>query len=73
MDVNNHNILVTGGSGMVGHSLKIFLPTATYVSSKDCDLRKQEEVQKLFNAVKPSCVIHLAAKVGGVKANSERS
>ena len=72
MDVDNQNILVTGGSGMVGHSLKIFLPNATYISSKDCDLRKQEEVQKLFNAVNPRYVIHLAAKVGGVKANSEQ-
>jgi len=34
-------ILVTGGSGMVGKSLKKILPEATYLSSKECDLKNE--------------------------------
>ena len=33
-------ILVTGGTGMVGNSLKKVLPSAIYVSSSDYDLRR---------------------------------
>ncbi len=64
-------ILITGGSGMVGNSLQEYLPEAYYVSSKECDLRVYDGVKYLFNSIKPDYVIHLAAKVGGVKANSD--
>jgi len=62
-------ILVTGGSGMVGRSLKDIMPNAYYLSSSDCDLTNQLEVEKLFKGYKPDCVIHLAAKVGGIMSN----
>jgi GDP-L-fucose synthase len=64
-----YKIVVTGGSGMVGKSLKKFLPNAIYLSSKDYDLREKESVCKMFNDHKPNCVIHLAAKVGGIIDN----
>jgi GDP-L-fucose synthase len=62
--------LVTGGSGMIGQSIKKILPKALYISSKDCDLRDKQAVHRLFDSLNPDYVIHLAAKVGGVKANS---
>jgi GDP-L-fucose synthase len=62
-------ILVTGGSGMVGKSLKKYLPDATYVSSKDYDLTSEMQIYQMFNNIKPDVVIHLAAKVGGITDN----
>ena len=62
-------ILVTGGSGMVGRSLKDINPNAYYLSSSDCDLTNQLEVEQLFEEYNPDCVIHLAAKVGGLISN----
>jgi GDP-L-fucose synthase len=62
-------ILVTGGSGMVGKSLKKLLPNATYLSSKDCDLTNENAVISLMTNTKFDVVIHLAAKVGGIVDN----
>ena len=62
-------ILVTGGSGLIGTYLKEILPEATYVSSKDFNLVKQEEVSLMFKKIKPTNVIHLAALVGGIHHN----
>lgn len=64
-------ILVTGGSGMVGKSLKKFFPNAIYISSKDYDLRKESDVIDMLSEYKPKVVIHLAAKVGGIIDNIE--
>lgn len=63
------NILVTGGSGMVGKSLKELIPQASYISSKDCDLTNPIEVELLIKTHKPEVIIHLAAKVGGIIDN----
>ena len=64
-------ILVTGGSGMIGQALQKVKPDALYISSKDCNLLSQEQTERLFDLYKPDYVIHLAAKVGGVKANHD--
>ena len=66
-----YKTLVTGGSGMVGKSLKKILPDATYLSSKDCDLRDEEAVKSLMTNGKFDSVIHLAARVGGIVDNIE--
>jgi GDP-L-fucose synthase len=63
------NILVTGGSGMVGKSLRKYLPNATYLSSKDCDLTNEDKVMSLMTNNRFDVVIHLAAKVGGIIDN----
>ena len=67
----NHKdkVLITGGSGMLGKAFKEYLPDAIYVSSKQCDLRKREQVDQLFYEYKPEYVFHLASRVGGVLAN----
>jgi GDP-L-fucose synthase len=69
--VNYKNILVTGGSGMVGKSLKKILPNAIYLSSKEFDLTKEVDVMSLMTNNKFDVVIHLAAKVGGIIDNIE--
>jgi GDP-L-fucose synthase len=62
-------IIVTGGSGMVGKSLKQIMPEAIYLSSKDYNLTSEKHIAKLFFDHKPDIIIHLAAKVGGIIDN----
>jgi len=75
--IKENEILVTGGTGMVGYALKWGhaygngIPGATFISSKDYDLRDKKQVEEMFLKHKPKYVIHLAARVGGVKANSD--
>ena len=61
--------LITGGSGLIGTHLKDVMPNATYVSSKDFDLRKPDEVDKMISRYQPKTLIHLAARVGGILDN----
>lgn len=65
----NKKIVVTGGSGMVGRSLKKIMPNATYLSSSDYDLTSEKGVALMYYEHKPDVVIHLAAKVGGIIDN----
>jgi len=67
--MNFERIVVTGGSGMVGRSLKEIMPNSIYLSSKDYDLRNESEIIKMLNDLKPDAIIHLAAKVGGILDN----
>ena len=62
-------IVVTGGSGLVGKSLKKILPYAHYLSSKDFDLTTEKGVLNMYDKYKPTIIIHLAAKVGGIVDN----
>jgi GDP-L-fucose synthase len=64
--------LVTGGSGLVGKSLKKILPDAVYLSSKDFDLTNEKDVINMFQKFKPSRIVHLAARVGGILDNINR-
>lgn len=66
---NYKKILVTGGSGLVGNYLKKIIPNAIYVSSKDYDLTDQNAVIKMYENIKPTHVVHLAARVGGIFDN----
>ena len=66
-------ILITGGSGMLGSAFKNIETDhdLILVGSKDCDLMNYDQTFKMFSYFMPDAVIHLAAKVGGVKGNSE--
>ncbi len=64
-----NKIIVTGGSGMVGRSLKKIMPNAVYLSSKDFDLTSQNQICEMFNKIKPDAIVHLSAKVGGIIDN----
>lgn len=67
--MNQNKIVVTGGSGMVGRSLRKIMPNAIYLSSNDYDLTSERGVAQMYNDLKPNVVIHLAAKVGGIIDN----
>jgi GDP-L-fucose synthase len=70
-------VLVTGGSGLVGSCLADELQRNgdklgrefVFLSSRDGDLASQTAVRRLFDNYKPTYVIHLAAKVGGLYAH----
>ena len=64
-------VLVTGGTGLVGNALQDLIPDADFMCSSDYDLRDLKQAYNMFNDYKPHAVIHLAGKVGGLKANSE--
>jgi len=74
--VDQSVILVTGGSGLVGQGIKDYVETNTnpneewvFLSSKHGDLRDRKDTEAIFEKFKPTHVIHLAAKVGGLFAN----
>ena len=67
--MNYKRIVISGGSGMVGKSLKKIMPNATYLSSKDYNLTSEKGVAQMYHDLKPDVVIHLAAKVGGIIDN----
>jgi GDP-L-fucose synthase len=64
-------ILVTGGSGLVGHGIQNCKSNHTiiFLSSKDCDLLSYNDTLALFKKEKPDCIIHLAGIVGGLFKN----
>ena len=63
-------VLVTGGSGFLGKNLFLERQQWVYLSSKDCDLTTPEDVLKIFKKHKPDAIVHLAARVGGIKDNA---
>ncbi len=67
-------ILITGGTGLVGHALTKLLSNKGFsnvisVGSKDCDLRDGKAVKSFFSQIKPRYVFHLAARVYGIGGN----
>jgi GDP-L-fucose synthase len=70
----DRTVLVTGGSGFLGSAViaklrergarRIVAPR-----SSEYDLRRFDEVGRLFAVEQPNLVIHLAARVGGIGAN----
>jgi GDP-L-fucose synthase len=72
----NDRIVITGGAGFLGSFILEQLRGRGYhnlvvVRSRDYDLTREEDVQRLYSTVKPEVVIHLAAVVGGIGANRE--
>jgi GDP-L-fucose synthase len=69
-------VLVTGGTGLVGKAIETVVKennndneTWFFASSKDADLTSRESTEALFQRLKPTHVIHLAAMVGGLFRN----
>lgn len=72
-------VLVTGGSGLVGKSLRREVErcdtghTFRFLSSADGDLRSPDIVRKIFMEHVPDVVVHLANRVGGLYENMSRN
>ncbi|XP_017471307.1 PREDICTED: probable GDP-L-fucose synthase isoform X2 [Rhagoletis zephyria] len=68
-------VLVTGGSGLVGNAIKTVINGESsedewiFVASKDADLTDNNSTRALFDRIKPTHVVHLAAMVGGLFHN----
>ncbi|KRZ96153.1 GDP-L-fucose synthase [Trichinella sp. T8] len=76
-------VLVTGASGLIGRAMQAVIAEAAknfevnmnwiFVSSKDADLTDYVQTKRMFQVNKPTAVIHLAAKVGGLFCNLDNN
>lgn len=74
--MKNKRICITGGGGFLGTHLvrkfKAHKYNKIYIADIDrYDLRKTDEIKRMYREIKPDIVVHLAAKVGGIGANRE--
>jgi GDP-L-fucose synthase len=70
------SIYVAGHKGLVGSALLRHLQKNGYRNilvrtRQELDLRKSDDVRNFFSQAKPEAVVVAAAKVGGIKANSD--
>ena len=76
MEWKSERVVVTGGSGFLGSYVvqklrergagEIIVPR-----SSEYDLVQMPEVERLYRDARPTMVIHLAARVGGIGANQQ--
>lgn len=71
------NILITGGSGMVGKNLINYLSENTkynlfYPTSLELNLLEYDKILKFIKKNKIESIVHCAGLVGGIQANIER-
>ena len=68
--MNDKRVIVTGGGGLLGSALRRIRPEFIYLTRADSDLTNPRDVYGLFTELNPYTVVHLAGKVGGIKANT---
>ena len=72
----NKRIVVTGPSGFLGRNIMAVLTAREYgnviaAPHSIYDLTRMSDVERLYHETKPDVLIHAAALVGGIGANSE--
>ena len=63
--------LITGTSGLLGSEILKLAPDSVGLTSKDCDLTESDHAILTLEEGRVNTVIHCAARVGGVKANTD--
>ena len=79
MDLSKERICITGGDGFLGRHLQAELKADAGAGDEniliplidDYDLTAETDVVRMYDEMKPTVVIHLAAQVGGIGANRE--
>lgn len=72
--MSRFRVLVTGSSGLLGTALQASPPPGydlVLTSRKEADLEAEGTADALIRDVRPDCVIHAAAVVGGIRYNME--
>ncbi len=64
-------VFVTGATGLLGSEIIGLSPGSIGLTSKDCDLTESNHAILTLEDGRVDTVIHCAARVGGVKANTE--
>ncbi|MEK6643882.1 MAG: GDP-L-fucose synthase [Planctomycetota bacterium] len=78
MDLAHERILITGAAGFLGRHVLAELRALGVRESHilaprqvEYDLTRADHVERMYDELKPSVVLHLAAQVGGIGANRE--
>lgn len=78
MDLTKERIVITGGAGFLGRCLRTELVRCGVAEdgllvprSRDYDLTQSCDVARMYEDMRPTVVLHLAAEVGGIGANRQ--
>ena len=78
MNLTDQRIVITGGDGFLGRRVQVELKSRGVDGSNiliplidDYDLTREADVVRMYEQMRPTVVLHLAAEVGGIGANRE--
>jgi GDP-L-fucose synthase len=78
MNLSTERIVITGGAGFLGRHLQVELRRAGAAQAnllvptiEEYDFTREADVVRMYDTMRPTLVIHLAAEVGGIGANRD--